>query len=172
MLGRDHICILIAVAGALSVGAAISAQDQLGTTQDFRFYQANANEDIPQNWRKAKENWVLNCQGCHKPDGGGLPEQGMPTLVNEVGKFLSVPGGREYLSQVPGVTNNSLSDGELSQLLNWILIEFDPDNIPDGFLPYSPQEVALLRQKALGADAPNIRKQLLNMIENKNSSIE
>ena len=112
----------------------------------------------------AKQNWMLNCQGCHKPGGEGLPESGMPTLVGQVSLFLTVEGGREYLTQVPGVTNNSIPDEELASLLNWLLYEFDSDGIPENFIPYSGEEISKLRGKPLGANATEMRAKLLQNI--------
>lgn len=114
---------------------------------------------------RARENWMLNCQGCHKPNGEGLPDSGMPTLVGSVASFLDVPGGREYLGRVPGVINNTLSDEELAGLLNWLLVEFDPDAIPENFTPYSAEEVSAFRQNPLGSEAPAVRSAIVERIK-------
>ncbi len=45
--------------------------------------------------------YALNCQGCHRADGAGTPGS-VPSLADSVARFLTVPGGREYLVQVPG----------------------------------------------------------------------
>lgn len=79
--------------------------------------------------KKARQDWMLNCQGCHKTDGTGRPEKGLPNLSGEVAKFLSVPGGREYLSRVPGVTNASINDEEQRQRL-LIKIEKNKESAP------------------------------------------
>lgn len=117
--------------------------------------------------KKARQDWVLNCQGCHKIDGTGRPEKGLPDLSGEVAKFLSVPGGREYLSRVPGVTNANINDADLTALINWFLVRFDPDNIPEDHLPYTVDEVTEWRKNPLSLDAEEQRQRLLIKIEKK-----
>ena len=55
----------------------------------------------------AQVDYMLNCQGCHLPDGSGFPARQVPDLRNRMGSFLSVPGGREYLVQVPGTAQTA-----------------------------------------------------------------
>src|ERR1700675_4308740 len=80
-----------------------------------------AGVDNPQ---RAWQHWTLNCQGCHRPDGTGSAGT-TPSLKGTVGRFLSVPGGREYLGRVPGVATSPLSNADLSELMNWMLWRFD-----------------------------------------------
>ena len=122
--------------------------------------------------KKARQDWMLNCQGCHKIDGTGRPERGLPNLSGEVAKFLSVEGGRAYLSRVPGVTNAVVDDEGLAELLNWLLIRFDPDHIPAEHKLYTVEEVRQWRRRPLSIGAATKRKALLaklqkNEIENK-----
>ena len=115
-------------------------------------------ETIPgvANAARARQNWILSCQGCHRADATGTP-QTTPTMAGFVGKFLHVPGGREYLVRVPGVATAALSDADLADVLNWSLIRFDPANIPADFTPYTPAEVGRLRLKPLRAEAATVR---------------
>jgi len=69
--------------------------------------------------------YMMECQGCHLADGGGGINS-IPALRNNVAKFPGVPGGREYLVQLPGVALSSLSDPDLTAVLNWMLTEFGP----------------------------------------------
>src|SRR5579862_5025319 len=64
--------------------------------------------------------YMLNCRGCHGPDGRGIAD-GAPAFRDTVGKFLRVPGGREYLVRVPGTAQSELSDARTAALLNWIV---------------------------------------------------
>ena len=123
--------------------------------------------DLAYNEQRALQNWMLNCQGCHKPDGSGLSDQGMPDLRGNVSVFLKAEGGRDYLMRVPGVTNNSIEDAELAELLNWVLYTYDPDGLPAGFKPYTAQEVAIAREKPLGTEAHAIRQDLLQRAANE-----
>ena len=54
----------------------------------------------PPNTQRARVDYMLNCQGCHLPDGDGAGD--VPRMKNFVGNFLKVPGGRAFLVQVPG----------------------------------------------------------------------
>ena len=139
------------------LGSGLCAQDAV--TEDY-FQSKTA--------KKAQQDWTLNCQGCHKADGMGRPDKGLPMLTGEVSKFLQVEGGREYLSRVPGVTNASISDSDLTDLLNWLLLRFDPDNIPQKHMPYSVDEVSKWRKQPLAIDAAHYRKNLLAKLAAKN----
>lgn len=108
-------------------------------------------------------NYVLHCQGCHLEDGSATGEE-IPALTEAI-NFLTVPGGREFLIQVPGVANAPVSDQELTQLLNWVLKEFSLSQLPENFLPYTVDEVHYYRNKPLDA-VKNIRKQLLDSMTN------
>jgi len=112
------------------------------------------------NTQRAWQHWTLNCQGCHRPDGSGS-EGTAPGLVGTVGKFLRVPGGREYLGRVPGVATSPLSDADLAEVLNWMLWRFDAAHIPAAFAPFTAGEVARLRTQPLRIEASQVRRELL-----------
>ena len=67
--------------------------------------------------------YMLNCRGCHGPDGAGAPGAA-PSFRGQLAKFLWVPGGREYLVRVPGTAQSELDDARTAALLNWLLHEF------------------------------------------------
>jgi mono/diheme cytochrome c family protein len=92
--------------------------------------------------------YMLHCQGCHLPDGSGAPGA-VPALRGSVARFLTVPGGREFLVRVPGSANAPLSDAELAAVLNWIVREFGPEGISAGARPYDAAEVARYRSDPL-----------------------
>lgn len=92
--------------------------------------------------------YMLNCQGCHRPDGAGTPGS-VPALRGSMARFVAVPGGREYLARVPGVAQSALGDAELAALLNWMLAYFDPEHVAPGFRPYAADEVGRLRRAPL-----------------------
>jgi len=111
--------------------------------------------------RTAETMWMLNCQGCHRPDASGTGSE-VPPMPGIVSRFLAVPGGREYLIRVPGVATAPLSDESIAVLVNWMLEKFDPKNIPGDFIPYTGEEVASLRQLgAYGTEAGAIRISLM-----------
>ncbi len=102
-----------------------------------------------ENAERARVNYMLNCQGCHGPDGAGTADGVVPVMKDFVGKFLSVENGREFLVRVPGSANAALSDEALAEVLNWMLAEVSPGEIPDDFRPYSSDEVKRLRSVPL-----------------------
>ena len=103
--------------------------------------------------------YALNCQGCHRADGAGTPGS-VPPLADAVARFLAVPGGREYLVQVPGVAQAPLDDATLAGVVNWMLERFDKAHIPAGFVPYTADEIGRLRTKPL-TDVEGVRSRLL-----------
>lgn len=139
---------LAALAGV--AGAGLAAQ---GVTQ----------ETGVSNPALARQNWMLKCQGCHRPDATGTAAT-TPTMAGVVAKFLHVPGGREYLGRVPGVATAPISDEELADLLNWTLYRFDGVHVPADFKPYSASEIGKLRKAPLRTEAPAIRAELVEKI--------
>jgi hypothetical protein len=109
---------------------------------------------------QAHIDYILKCQGCHQPEGGGDIAH-TPPLNGEVARFLQVPGGREFLARVPGVASVDLNDARLAQLLNWTLQRFDPNNLPADFEPYSAGEIAQLRRQPLRLEREATRASLL-----------
>jgi cytochrome c553 len=120
-----------------------------------------AGVDNPQ---RAWQNWTLNCQGCHRPDGTGT-DATAPSLAGTVARFLSAPGGREYLCRVPGVATSSLGDADLAELMNWILWRFDREHLPANFQPFTAAEIGRLRTRPLRLEAAQMRADLLHKAE-------
>jgi len=94
---------------------------------------------------RARINYMLNCQGCHGPQAQGSEAASVPRMQGFVGNFLKVEGGREYLVQVPGSANASVSDAELAELLNWMIPTVSAAEMPETFVPYTNAEIARLR---------------------------
>ncbi|MGH7787786.1 MAG: cytochrome c [Candidatus Binatia bacterium] len=107
--------------------------------------------------------YVMHCRGCHGPEGAGAPGAA-PTFRAQVGKFVSVPGGREYLIRVPGTAQSELDDARTAALLNWLLRQFSPDELPPDFVPFTAAEVARHRRPAL-ADVAAARQALLRAMQ-------
>jgi hypothetical protein len=106
--------------------------------------------------------YVLHCRGCHGPDGGGAPG-GAPSFRGQVAKFLWVSGGREYLIRVPGTAQSELNDARVAALLNWIVREFNADQVPADFVPFREGEVARQRRSPL-TDVAAARRELVRAI--------
>jgi cytochrome c553 len=113
-----------------------------------------------ENPQRAWQNWTLNCQGCHRPDGTGT-DATAPSLAGTVAKFLTVPGGREYLGRVPGVATSPLSNADLAEVVNWMLWRFDKAHLPANFQPFTAQEMGRLRVSPLRLEASQMRADLL-----------
>jgi hypothetical protein len=116
------------------------------------------------NAQRAWQHWTLNCQGCHRPDGTGSAGTA-PSLAGTVARFLSVPGGREYLGRVPGVATSPLSNADLSEVMNWMLWRFDKEHLPANFQPYTAAEIGQLRGAPLRLEASQMRAELLERAE-------
>ena len=84
--------------------------------------------------------FVIHCQGCHLENGAGRPPD-VPALRDRVGYLLQIPAGREYLVQVPGVSNAPVSDADLAGMLNYMVRTYAGDSMPTKFEPFSEAEV-------------------------------
>jgi hypothetical protein len=107
--------------------------------------------------------FMLECQGCHLADGAGSPKS-VPALGGSMAKFLTVPGGREYLVRVPGSAQSPLDDDALAAVLNWMLWKFGPSEFAAAAEAYTGSEVARLRTRPL-IDVEATRRSLIEQIE-------
>lgn len=114
---------------------------------------------------RARQNYILECQGCHGPKAQGN-RSNTPPMADMVARFLAVPGGRAFLGRVPGVATAAVGDAELAELLNWTLYRFDAANVPPGFKPYGAAEIGKLRKAPLRTDAASTRRVLVDDISN------
>lgn len=100
----------------------------------------------PRQVAQARLHYMQHCMGCHLPDGSGAPDKGIPSMHNMLGRFLQVPGGRDFIAQVPGVMNATLDDAQVAQLMNWLLLQVSAATMPPQTEPYSAEEIARLRK--------------------------
>jgi mono/diheme cytochrome c family protein len=112
---------------------------------------------------RAKQDWVLNCMGCHTADGSGIPGK-VPPLRESLGHFVSMPAGREFVMRVPGASNSALSDAELANVLNWVLGTMNAHSRPASFVPYTADEIAAHRRPAL-TDVARTRSKLVKQLQ-------
>ena len=92
-------------------------------------------------------NYMLQCQGCHGPDGRGEPGH-VPSIRSTLAPLSRFPAGRRYLLQVPGVALSALSDQDLASLLNWLMPAFGGVK-PERFRAFTAAEVARYRHQPL-----------------------
>ena len=71
----------------------------------------------------AESNYLLHCAGCHLADGSGVADK-VPSLKANLGWLAAREEGRDYLARVPGASQAPVSDAELADVINWMLIEF------------------------------------------------
>lgn len=102
--------------------------------------------------------YTLNCSGCHGASGHGVPTAGIPDL-NDAGSYVSTSLGREYLIEVPGLSQSRLDDATAARLLNWVLRKFSADRLPADFKPYTAAEVTQFRADKVSD--PNARRQAI-----------
>jgi mono/diheme cytochrome c family protein len=108
---------------------------------------AAGDANLARNGRSPRVNYMTECQGCHLPDGSGMPGR-VPSMKGELRHFFTVEGGRAFLVQVPGSANSKLSDADLADLLNWLAVGIG-GTPQEQFHPYTPEEVARYRAKRL-----------------------
>lgn len=96
----------------------------------------------------ARTRYLLSCGGCHGLNGASDPEL-VPVLKDQVGYFLNLPQGRDYLVQLPNVAFSRNTDEELTGLINYVIFDLGGDSVPRGTKPYTVQEVSELRHKPL-----------------------
>lgn len=107
----------------------------------------------------ARKLYVLHCAGCHGQDGVGSGRSGVPDL-HRMGALLRVPGGREFLIQVPGVMGSGLDDAQVALVGNWMLDRFLPEDERQAAQPYTRGDVQWARAHPL-ADVMQARRHLL-----------
>jgi len=105
-------------------------------------------------------NYMLQCMGCHTPDGSGAAGR-VPSIRSTLLPFSAVAAGRQFLVQVPGASQSTLSNAELADLLNWMI-----ENLTNGprgvaFNRFTAAEVASYRQKPL-VEVRGTRERLLD----------
>lgn len=119
----------------------------------------------------ARQQYILNCAGCHQMDGSGARAGGVPSMRGQIGHFLTLPEGRAFLVQVPGTANSPLSDAEVARLLNWMLNSFSRDTVPADAVPYTAAEVSALRRHKL-TDASAVRRSIVQTLTARGLSVE
>lgn len=92
-------------------------------------------------------NYMLQCLGCHGPDGRGEPGH-VPSIRSTLVPLSQFAAGRRYLLQVPGVALSMLSDADLASLLNWMIPAFGGVP-PKRFRAFTAAEVTRYRREPL-----------------------
>ena len=90
------------------------------------------------------QDYVLHCMGCHGANALGVPGK-VPPLAHSLVRFMNNANGRRYVLRVPGAANSMLSDAQLAAVLNWVVTQFDADELGSSTPRFSEQEVAASR---------------------------
>lgn len=111
-----------------------------------------------------------NCAACHQANGQGVPGA-FPPLAGHVPELLATEEGRTYLIhvvlyglqgeiQVAGQTYNGVmpawsqfTDEQLAAVLDFVATSWDNEAaLPEGFAPFTAEEIAAQRDLGLTAD--------------------
>ncbi len=120
--------------------------------------------------RRAEVNYKLHCQGCHLPHAEGFEDK-VPPMKDFVGYFPHSEEGREFLIRVPGVAHAALTDEEVAELMNWLLVTFSGEQLPQDFVPFAAPEVRALRASP-ERDPEERRKSILARIAAQNPELD
>lgn len=124
-------------------------------------------DSIVENEALARQDWMLQCQGCHGADARGGNRNKIPNMAGMLARFLTVEGGREYLTEVPGVVTAPLSARRLANVMNWMMLEFDGENLPDDFKPFTEEEMRLVKAGPMVTEIMETRERLIKEINAK-----
>ena len=94
---------------------------------------------------QARLDYILHCSGCHFLHGEGAQAAGIPRVRDQLGYFLTLPEGRAYLMQVPGLLSAGLSDERAAGVVNWMVEYFSGPSRPAAFQPYTAVEAQRYR---------------------------
>lgn len=102
------------------------------------------------------------CAACHRAQGQGVPGF-HPPLAGQVRRFVLLPDGRRFVVRAVAhgmfgsilVENRAyngfmppqpqLGDAALAEVLNYVLTELSPEQLPENFAPLTAEEVASYR---------------------------
>ena len=105
-------------------------------------------------------NYMLQCMGCHTPDGSGAAGR-VPSIRSTLLPFSALAAGRQFLVQVPGASQSTLSDAELADLINWMIENLGNEPRSVVFKRFTGAEVASYGRKPL-VEVRATRESLLN----------
>ncbi|HYJ19620.1 MAG TPA: hypothetical protein VEW72_10650 [Burkholderiales bacterium] len=122
---------------------------------------AAAGDDVPA--RRARNDYMLHCSGCHGMDGSGHPAKGIPAFQDQIGYFTAIPEGRAMLMQIPGLLSSGLSDERAADVTTWLVRQFAGPSLPADFQSYTTEEAKRYRETR-PVDIAATRKRLYQQI--------
>jgi mono/diheme cytochrome c family protein len=142
---------------ALAAMATPSAAAQMTVTG--RQVPARADAPAVSSTSSVRSTYVVHCAGCHGLDGAGSKLGQVPDM-RQLGRFLQLPGGREFIVSVPGVMGSGLSDADVAAVTNYVLSSIAPGSAPPDTPPYTSDEIRRARAVPL-LDVAAQRKRLV-----------
>ena len=121
----------------------------------------------------ARGNYLLSCGGCHGLEGVSNSSL-VPDLKDQVGYFLNLPEGRDYVVRLPNVAFSITTDEALTGLLNYVVFTLGGASVPKGTRPYTTHEVSKLRRSPLTeVSLAQMRQQMVRiLIDQYNATTE
>ena len=92
--------------------------------------------------------YLMGCVGCHGETGVTISRK-VPDLKGQIGYFLYLPEGRDYLARLPNVAFAPISDQGVADMLNYMVFTLGEGSAPKGAKPYNAGEVGRLRKQPL-----------------------
>ena len=113
--------------------------------------------------------YLLKCSGCHRANGQGASDAGVPPFPGFIADLARDPGGRTYMLHVPGVVSSGLSDADLTGVLNYLLDRWSSGPAAEA-RRFTPQEVATLRAVGVN-DIVSYRRTLVARLRKSGAAI-
>jgi hypothetical protein len=112
----------------------------------------------------ARGSYLLSCGGCHGLDGVSNSKL-VPDLKDQVGFFLNLPEGRDYVVRLPNVAFSITTDEALTGLLNYVVFTLGGVSVPKDTKPYTTREVSKLRRSPLTeVSLAQMRQQMVRIL--------
>jgi mono/diheme cytochrome c family protein len=131
-------CLSLAALMGVSAPLVMSAEPQASPGVD-------GHDKVVRKMSSAKSLYMLKCSGCHRVDGTGAPEAGIPPFPGFIAPLARNADGRVYIAHVPGIMGSRLSNEQLADVLNYVIDEWageDASSTPR----FTVEELAALRE--------------------------
>jgi hypothetical protein len=126
---------------------------------------ARAADDRLEPFTRSQWIYLERCGGCHGIQGHSAPKL-VPSLQGQVGYFLCIPEGRDYLIRLPSVAAAPISNEALADLMNFVVFDLGgAAGLGERERRYTDREVSALRERPLkGAALAGYRAQLVEQM--------
>ena len=130
--------VAIATLMGIAMPMVMSAEQQASSAFDDH-------DKVVRKMTSARSLYMLKCSGCHRVDGQGAPEAGIPPFPGFIAPLARNDDGRVYIAHVPGIMGSRLSNEQLADVLNYVIDEWAGEDAAD--TPrFTTEELAALRE--------------------------